>query len=116
MDKMPSKIYLQIGDHNFDDICGEEVTWCRDKIEDSDIEYNISLPKYCTPAQYKEITGEDWPGDGPVWIKTVGTNYKGQKVSNVIMQAYGDRETYPLEYIIIANESGKPPKDYSPEV
>lgn len=33
------KIYLQIGDHNYDDLDHEEVTWCQDRINGNDIVY-----------------------------------------------------------------------------
>lgn len=39
MKEAPRKIYLQIGDHNYDDLDHEEVTWCSDRNDDSDIEY-----------------------------------------------------------------------------
>jgi hypothetical protein len=41
--KIHDAIYLQVcteyGDENFDGEFGDEVTWCKDKINDSDIEY-----------------------------------------------------------------------------
>ncbi len=45
MENIPEKIYLQVDPENeqpesFDDLA--EITWCRDKINDNDIEYELS--------------------------------------------------------------------------
>ncbi len=36
---IPEKIYLQVGDEPADDFCEMEITWCTDKIYESDIDY-----------------------------------------------------------------------------
>jgi len=105
----PNKIYLQIGDHNYDDIYGDDITWCSDRQDDNDIEYTLFLPQYCTPTQYKEITGKDWPPNGPVWIRF-------DDACEFVLLLYVARFTGPTlsknQIIIIANESGKPPANY----
>jgi hypothetical protein len=44
----PQRIFLQVGeldeDAVFDDLADGEVTWCIDKIEDTDIEYRLVRP------------------------------------------------------------------------
>lgn len=121
--KPPNKIYLQIGDHNYDDLDHEEVTWCADRIEDTDIEYTINLPVYCTPDQYKEITGKDWPDDALVWSLT--PVYKDPEEDEA-----GPFETVLYHYwkpvlrkengfqndgIIVQTAQPAPPADYRPE-
>ena len=60
-------IYLQIGDHNYDDLDHEEITWCEDRQDDTDLEYIRAFPSPCTVEQYEAITGEKFPDDGMVW-------------------------------------------------
>ncbi len=67
----PKKIYLQIGDHNYDDLESNEVTWCSDRIDNSDLEYNLTLPSPCTVEQWEEITREKFPDDGLVWYLVI---------------------------------------------
>ena len=44
MKNIPEKMYLQIGEdadleEDFNDLSLEDITWCRDKVFDNDIEY-----------------------------------------------------------------------------
>ena len=44
MKNVPKKIYLQIGEdadleEDFNELSNEDITWCKDKINDNDIEY-----------------------------------------------------------------------------
>jgi len=92
--RAPNKIYLQTGDHNYDDLEGEEVTWCSDRIDDTDLEYNLSLPNPCTVEQYEEITGEKFPDDGAVWCW--------------FAMEYLGKENWYLKYYIIAKDTEWP--------
>ena len=58
---IPKVIFLQIGDdvlpEQFDEIAlnGDEVTWCVDRIYETDIEYHLSTPP---PNQTKDVEDE----------------------------------------------------------
>jgi len=50
MKNLPQKIYLQVGfehdeDDDFNDLEASEISWCDDRIHDSDIEY-VLLAKF----------------------------------------------------------------------
>jgi len=71
--------------------------------------------KWITPEKYKEITGEDWPDDGPVWWKYKDGHPYGNEFWT-LSDYYPYRDTtFNLYYIIIANQYGKPPADFIPE-
>ena len=68
------------------------------------------LPKYCTPAQYIEIRKENYPDDGPIWVRT-------KDDYNWILITYlelAGKWCYKVDAntCIIANTDGKPPSDY----
>lgn len=58
MKNIPDKIYLQIGfdpvvDDDFNDLDTEAVSWCQDRIFESDIEYSRAAPPE-EAAQWRE--------------------------------------------------------------
>ena len=66
------------------------------------------LPKYCTPAQYIEIRGKDYPDDGPVWARHIRDDIWS-------LTDFGETKDDNNDYeYVIANTDGKPPTDYRP--
>ncbi len=69
------------------------------------------LPKYCTPEQYKQLIGDDWPDTGPVWA----ISYKrGEPGTEWSLMEYEDARKW-FDIMVIAGLDGKPPADYRPE-
>jgi len=84
-------------------------------INKKDIETAIEIlpPKYETPKQYKERTGKDYPGNGPVWyIDTAAEDWEIQTLipANILKIMFGDR----VNIIIATPEHGKPDPDWRP--
>ncbi|MGD9157035.1 MAG: hypothetical protein PVG39_01390 [Desulfobacteraceae bacterium] len=67
--------------------------------------------KWITPARYKEITGKDWPEDGPVWERDCD-DFTDDPWR---MCAYWLAKMQYSDHIVIANEYGIPPVDFIPE-
>ena len=70
---------------------------------------NYDNPKHETPDQYKARTGKDIRGDVPVWW------YQPDQ-EDWICEMYEDTEEArgQKEYMVIANEHGKPDKGWRP--
>ncbi len=67
------------------------------------------LPKWCSPKQYKEITGSRYPSTSPVWYRA--TRDGGGKVEphwELAMHI----EVELLDNIVIANNDGPPPTNW----
>lgn len=110
--RAPQTIYLQTGDHNYDDLEGSDVTWCQNRINDTDLEYNISLPNPCTPEQYEEITGEKFPKDGVVWF-WYEQRWRLDNYSNVLCNMKVHEYIYPIA--IVQTGKGSPSKEWEEE-
>jgi len=107
MGELPEKIYLQIGDHNYDDLQGSDVTWSQDKINSNDLEYNIAFPNPCTVEQWEEITGETFPDEGIVHVLVYKRNETGQEWESYV---YGYARKYWAKIYIV--QTAKPaPED-----
>ena len=72
--------------------------------------YNEVWNKWITPLKYRQLTGKDWPDDGPVW-RLAG--FLG--ISIWVLQLYQRESHLPGDVYIIANEHGKPHADFIPE-
>lgn len=65
------------------------------------------IKHHYTPDQYKEITGEEWPEDGPVWEQWEnGEWHLGEWKTS--------RDFSTGRPVVIATAAGKPPADYRP--
>ena len=62
------------------------------------------LPSPCTPKQYKEITGKDWPDGCLVWINGEPCNYY-----------YVKCHAKPGTITIVQTGQPAPPADWRPE-
>jgi hypothetical protein len=64
-------------------------------------------PKWETPEQYRERTGEEWPDDWAVYVPAVEGGY--------VPEIYSLAQFAGAEIIVCATEAGPPPDDWRPE-
>lgn len=67
--------------------------------------------KWITPEKYKQLTGKDWPDDGPVWWNSKSKEFD----YDLILYRYCKNVNSDIFHCVIANEHGKPDPDFIPE-
>jgi hypothetical protein len=78
----------------------------------------IQAPRWETPEQRKERTGEEWPDNAPVWVKTQdlekGRVYGWSLLTLMTAKEVRKNCVWPC-FIICATEAGPPPDGWEPE-
>lgn len=72
------------------------------------------LTHHYTPEQYKEITGEEWPEDGPVYAFMCDGEFAGEWIEMSFAQWDYDTNAHP-SLCVIATSAGEPDKDWRPK-
>jgi hypothetical protein len=69
-------------------------------------------PRWETPEQWKQRTGEEWPDDWPVWSLTTD---RDEILTITTMGEEEARKTWGNHIYAIATEAGPPPDGWRPE-
>jgi hypothetical protein len=80
------------------------ITWAITKLK--------APPRWETPEQRKERTGEDWPDDWAIYAAVMAG---GKSVWAVMLYRAAKDFNIPNYRIVCATEAGKPPENWKPE-
>jgi hypothetical protein len=76
----------------------------------------INKPRWETPEQWEQRTGEPWHGNWAVYVRLIEENYRGPDSVEWAVNTYKNvRKWHDDSQIVCATEAGPPPNNWRPE-